>query len=118
VLTGDGGDELLAGYDFWYRRYGRWNTVALSESAVGLLWHTSRALSGLRLQTPNSWQQVMQGAALKREFASIADAHRKQQEVFSCDDLRLLGMNGADLPLSSVKLKRLPAQWMTPCAWT
>jgi asparagine synthase (glutamine-hydrolysing) len=90
VLTGDGGDELLAGYDFWYRPLRSMEQAPRASPwpVVGL-----RLLAAVRrrLGLP-AWP----GAALRRRHGTLARAHRALQTNLDDAALRRLGLPPAD----------------------
>jgi asparagine synthase (glutamine-hydrolysing) len=99
VLTGDGGDELLAGYDFWYgpllkmEQAGRHQILLLAISLA------FRAMHRLRIRPPRRLEQLASGARLARQFGSIAEAHATQNRYFRADELQALEI---DMPAETL----------------
>lgn len=93
VLTGDGGDELLGGYDYWYRSL--WEMEqGISQSArlLRLLRASDRLLSRFRLHVPAGWERVARSSVLNRHRQTMTRAHLAQNVYFSDDELSRLGL--------------------------
>jgi asparagine synthase (glutamine-hydrolysing) len=92
VLTGDGGDELLGGYD-WYRplywmacdaKRGFWRALLLRAA--------SRIARELHLPTAARAEAMSRGVQLARRFRSPLEAHRQQSLWFQPRHLEQLGL--------------------------
>lgn len=94
VLTGDGGDELLAGYDLWYRPL--WDmeqSRALPAAVNAVLRVARRACARLGVPLPDRWRRLLDGAARVTRHGSIARAHLAQNVFFSDTEVRDLGLD-------------------------
>ena len=109
VLTGDGGDELLAGYDFWYRKL--WEIEQGNSplaNVISLLKFVSRSFSKCGLPRPDAWQHIIKGVELRKKHVSIAQAHLEQNVYFNDHELSRLRTNGATaLPISVGEVEAL-----------
>jgi len=94
VLTGDGGDELLAGYDYWYRSL--WQieqeTYAAARS-LRLLRFSNRLLNQVRLRAPEGLERAARNSTINRHQQTITSAHLAQNLYFNNDELSRLGIN-------------------------
>ena len=105
VLTGDGGDELLGGYDFWYRPL--WymeNGNSRLVNRASLLRPAFHICSKLRFPPPHNWHHIIRGAELRGKYNSIAQAHMGQNVYFGDDELQQLGLDGEVIPVSADEL--------------
>jgi asparagine synthase (glutamine-hydrolysing) len=86
VLSGDGGDELLAGYTFWYH--------PLMMMEPGFFAYVTGNLTA----TAASWKrrignpQIRIGMILRKTFGNIAAAHTAQKKYFQDQELTELGL--------------------------
>ena len=94
VLSGDGGDELLAGYDFWYRSLLPLENQPPSPSwknlAAKIILRTISLLPGLPERFPATRAREILARA---GGVSIAFAHHRQNLHFTDADLRRLGLD-------------------------
>lgn len=101
VITGDGGDELLAGYTYWYQNlhymYLEQDDSAFHRAFVkAMLWLTSKT----RLSIRNNWACRYQAIKNWKCHGSIISAHEAQNCYFSDEQLAaLLGSKPAHDPL-------------------
>lgn len=97
VLTGDGGDEIVGGYNFWYKpiiamheRYPRrtaWQNLLFA--AARLAQHAGVAST--------AWDEFTRLYGLRRRCGTVPRAHWYQQRVFSPSDLAHWGLPEVDL---------------------
>jgi asparagine synthase (glutamine-hydrolysing) len=93
VLTGDGGDELLGGYDYWYRSLWEMEqNISQSAGLVRLLRATNRFLGRVQLHVPAGWERVAHSSVLNRHKEAMTQAHRQQNLYFSDDEVSRLGV--------------------------
>jgi asparagine synthase (glutamine-hydrolysing) len=94
VLTGDGGDELLGGYSFWYRHlFDIENAASFNGYRKILLSYTARiAQKAGNSYFPFLQQQQAVLAKGRREAHAI---HAEQNTYFSSSELKELGFAGA-----------------------
>jgi len=105
VMTGDGGDELLAGYDYWYRPL--WeieHDSAYPAGVVSSLQRATRLFSRTGLQSPTAWQQIIRGQARRKNSESLVQRHARQKQLFSDSELRRLGFNGEVAAVDAARL--------------
>ena len=88
VLTGDGGDELLAGYSYWYPQLLSMEEGESKELIVRTALRLSRAL-GITL-APSFMIKAI-AADFRHRYCSVVTAHAGQKKCFSDHDLVGLG---------------------------
>jgi asparagine synthase (glutamine-hydrolysing) len=94
VITGDGGDELLAGYSYWYK------PLLLMERESGpSIWRVvltnmiAKFSVHLRLQNKAEWKIKANALQNRRQYGSITHAHNAQNIYFSDKALLRLGLD-------------------------
>lgn len=97
VLTGDGGDELLAGYNWWY------HPLLFMEKAREYSWAKSMVVVlAAKLMARRDRQKFQQrqfhsaGVKCSRRYDSIMDAHYAQNLYFTDAELVALGITKGD----------------------
>ena len=92
VLTGDGGDELLGGYDYWYRSLWEMEqTILQSAPLLRLLRASNRLLKRFHLHVPAGWERAARSSTLNRHKEAMTQARLEQNIYFSDDELCRLG---------------------------
>ena len=92
VLTGDGGDELLAGYSWYKPLYDMENLNTGKLYFYRVLMRLLNLSSKLNHRLSPSLGPIRRAMQLKRQYPSIATAHFKSRQTFSDDELRQLGL--------------------------
>jgi asparagine synthase (glutamine-hydrolysing) len=93
ILTGDGGDELLAGYSYWYRPL--WNMQREQEQSRRfreLLYFGGRVIRRLRGPLSANMRDFLQGYGWTKKYQTIAQAHWYQQQYFTKTELETFGL--------------------------
>lgn len=99
VLTGDGGDELMAGYAQWYRPLRSVGRHGPSDAAVRRVLAAARsACRRMALRFPDRLTRQLEGLDLAATTGSVAEAHFSQVAFFGDDDLRRLGLTPPPWP--------------------
>lgn len=84
VLTGDACDELMAGYNFWYRRIYEFEKAKDSSSANFYFAMLMRSMSyRLKLKSQIRYQNQVAGFADAEKFSRASDIHQQQRNFFS-----------------------------------
>mgnify|MGYP001361140870 FL=1 len=94
VLAGDGADELLGGYTYWYRPL--WYMEQASAHA-----HVYTPLLRLGARYAGEWSPSVQaslscrltGIEYRQRYRSVVEAHHAQRTYFSDDQLEALGVS-------------------------
>jgi asparagine synthase (glutamine-hydrolysing) len=92
ALTGDGGDELLGGYSFWYQPL--WHAARGGAPGAEAWWRaTKRVARALHLRRAAARaRERATGLALRRRHGSVRAAHDAQLRFVSRETLRALGL--------------------------
>jgi asparagine synthase (glutamine-hydrolysing) len=90
TITGDGADEILAGYDYWYRPLVFMEEERNRKSGLFreiLFRFLAKAARRFHLPIAKSLQYRRNGIVLSRRYRSVSEAHRAQKVYFTDDEL-------------------------------
>jgi asparagine synthase (glutamine-hydrolysing) len=91
VLTGEGADELLGGYSFWYRALFEMEQAAGLDAAATLVARVAGAVCRRTGVVPPDWiGRANRGAVLSHRYPSIGAVHADQTATFSAAESRAL----------------------------
>lgn len=76
VLTGDGGDELLAGYSYWYS-----NLYLMEHERKAGFWHY--AVLSMAVKVSKRMRNRMIGQDYRQKYGTVSNAHKAQNQYFS-----------------------------------
>ena len=97
VLAGDGADELLGGYTYWYRPL--WYMEQASQHArayTPLLRLATRYAGGWFPSVQASLSYQLAGIEYRQRYRSVVEAHHAQRTYFSDEQLAVLGLSADD----------------------
>lgn len=91
VLTGDGGDELLAGYSYWYN-----NLYLMEHERKAGFWHY--AVLSMAAKVLKKMRNRMIGQYYRRKYGTVSNAHKTQKRYFSDVEMDyLMIVNGQEV---------------------
>ncbi len=98
ALTGEGSDELLGGYDYWYRSLHDMQRAGERNATAALMARVAAGIcrrSGMPM--PDWAGHASVGRVLRQQFHTLGAAHSQQSSCFSPGEVaRLLGQGTAD----------------------
>jgi len=91
VLTGDGCDELMAGYNFWYRRFYQYEQAKNKPMASMYFAMMMRSISyRLKSKSHDLYHQQIQGFEDVKRGETIQSIFDQQRDFFSSDEINAL----------------------------
>ena len=94
ALSGEGGDELLAGYDFWYRPLYMMDRLKKNTAFDNFWWLIG---SHRYWRSKIGRQRLLQALRYKRGFSSLTAAHFHQNQYFDMAMIETLGLPAENL---------------------
>ena len=91
VLTGDGCDELMAGYNFWYRRSFQFEKAGKEPDALVFYYMLMRSISyRLKSSHHDYYHQQVEGFNDKSHFNDVFQLHENQKDYFKAREIASL----------------------------
>jgi asparagine synthase (glutamine-hydrolysing) len=101
ALAGEGADELLAGYDFWYRPLLNLERAqCLPDITATLLRIAALGCKMMGRPLPSSMAALREGYFIKEHHADCLSAHRQRSSYFTSRELDALGLPSCDAAAS------------------
>jgi asparagine synthase (glutamine-hydrolysing) len=97
ALAGEGADELLAGYDFWYRPLLNLERAQrLPDVTAALIRIAALGCKAMGQLLPTSLASLREGFFIKEHHTDCLSAHRQRSSYFTNQDLDSLGLPSCD----------------------
>jgi asparagine synthase (glutamine-hydrolysing) len=107
ALAGEGADELLGGYSFWYRSlFNMERAGRLRAAARGMVRVTAALCKRAGVTTPDWALAAQEGIALLRQHGTPGAAHVAQTSYFTADEIKALVPTHTCDPHRSVSFAR------------
>jgi len=97
ILTGDGGDEMLAGYSYWYNDllYMK-KQIDRKQYERGLLSLILKMINRYQFSLPDKWNRHMRGIEHYIMYRRLDKLHAIQKQYYNSDELIGLGLDPGD----------------------
>jgi asparagine synthase (glutamine-hydrolysing) len=101
ALTGDGADELLAGYSFWYNPLLNMQEAGGKHAELAFFFRVGAKLArraGVLWNT--TVQHKLEGIEYRRRYRSVVQAHAAQRQYFTDHEISQFGLDPATKSLT------------------